>query len=210
MGSTARHRPRLSIPIVTSVAAGLLLGALTAFGQGWLSDSARSVSNSAGLWCLVAFLVAVTVARRSVSALIGFLTLLALLAGYVLASADRGYESSTSLMVFWGLAAVVVGPVLGIAAHEVRRGPPMSAALGIAVMSGILVGEGAYGLLYIAETTNPLYWWSSIGVGIGLLVGVFLRRLRQRRPVAVAVMATAVVATAFVLLYSGDFIGLFG
>ena|GEM_PF-5657831 len=39
---------------------------------------------------------------------------------------------------------------------------------------------------------------------------VAVRRLHTARPIAVAVMATAVVATAFVALYSGNLMALFG
>ncbi len=209
------ERPRIRpsrhlVPIATAIGAGLLLGALTSFAQGWLPDGLRSVSNSAGSWCLVAFVLAARTSRRLVAALVGSLTLLALLGGYVLASAARGFASSDALLLFWGLAAVLVGPVLGLAAHEVRRGSPTRAALGVATMSGVLVGEGAYGLRYIADTTYPPYWWGSIVVGIALLVVIAAVRLRGALPIAIAAAVTAIVAVAFVALYSGELFQLFG
>jgi Family of unknown function (DUF6518) len=205
------HTPDAGTSALTAVAAaaGLILGALTAVGQGVLPDVVRSLSNSAGSWCLMAFVLAMMTARRVVAAVIGALTLAALLTGYVLAAAVRGDASSTSLILFWGLAAVLIGPILGLAGREVRQGTAMTAAAGVGAMSGVLVGEGVYGLSYLGESTLPAYWWGSIGVGIGLLLVVAVRRLQRPRPTGAAVLTTAAVAAAFVALAGGDLIALF-
>lgn len=109
-------------------------------------------------------------------------------------------------MVFWGLAALLVGPPLGLAARSVRSGPPMRAATGAAAISGVLVGEGAYGLMFVADTTYPPYWWGSIVAGLLLLAWIASSRLLQPRPITVAVGLTGVVAGAFVLVFSQDLI----
>ncbi|WP_219414347.1 DUF6518 family protein [Pseudonocardia nigra] len=197
------------VPAVAAVC-GLLLGALTAYGQEWLPDALRSVANSAGSWSLVAFALATAAPRRTAAVVVGPLSLLALLAGYVLAAAVRGDASSTRMIVFWGLAAVVVGPFIGLAAHAVRAGTATAAAVGAGGMAGLLVGEGAYGLLYIADTTYPPYWWGSILAGVLVLVWVGARRLRHLRAVALSVAVAAVTAAAFVVVYSRDLLALFG
>ena len=203
--------PQRSLAVLSLVAAaGLALGVLTAYAQGWLPGEVGSLANSSGAWTVIAFGLAWwAAARRSGTAVVvvaGALALLALLAGYVLGADVRGYPSSTALMVFWGAAAVVVGPVIGLAAAWVRSGPPVRAALGAGAVAGVLVGEGAYGLRYIADTTYPPYWWGSIVVGVLLLAAVVGARRFPARAAAVAVVVTAVVGAAFVLIYSADLI----
>ena len=68
-------------------------------------------------------------------------------------------------------------------------------------MSGILVGEGIYGLTQIADTTYPPYWWGEIVVGLILLI-VGARRLLGSRAVALSIGVAALAAAAFVLVYS--------
>lgn len=184
------------------------LGVMTAYAQGWLPDQVRSLANSSGSWALLAFLLALLAATRGASAVFGVLALLALLAGYVVGASVRGYPSSTQLMVFWGAAALLAGPLLGLAAFWVRScGGPL-AALGAGAMSGVLVGEGVYALAYVADTTYPPYWWGQIVVGLVLLLVVAARRLRQTRDIALGLGISALTAAAFVAVYSQGLIAL--
>jgi Family of unknown function (DUF6518) len=80
------------------------------------------------------------------------------------------------------------------------------AALGVGAMSGVLVGEGVYGLRYIADTTYPRYWWGEIVVGLALLGWVALRRLRFLSLVVEAGVVTAVTSALFVVVYQQDLI----
>ena len=68
-------------------------------------------------------------------------------------------------------------------------------------MSGILIGEGVYGLSTIAETTYPPYWQGQIVVGVGILASVAVQRPTQLRRVVVAVACSLLVAAAFVAVY---------
>ncbi len=199
-------RAARSALLVTVVS--LVLGALTAYAQGWLPEQVGSLANSSGSWALLAFLLALLGARPAVAAAFGSLSLLALLAGYVLGAEVRGYPSSSQLIVFWGAAALLAGPLLGVGASWVRsrRGP--FAALGAGAMSGVLVGEGVYGLAYIADTTYPPYWWGEIAVGLALLLAVTTRCLPDPRDIALGVGVTGLTAAAFVAVYSRDLMGL--
>lgn len=205
----ARHR-RVLRPLVVAAVCGTLLGVATAYGQALLPTALASLANSAGPWALVAFLLAMTASRKSVAAGVGVLSLATSLGGYVLGAALRGYPSSTGLLVFWGMAAILVGPVLGLAGCAARGGSPVAAALGAGAMSGVLVGEGVYGLNYIADTTYPPYWYGSAVVGVALLTWVAVWRLRRVAPLLLAVATTIVVAAAFVIVYGQNLIGLFG
>jgi len=191
-------------------AAGLALGALTAYGQEWLPPELGSLANSSGSWCLVAFGLALIAGSPRIAALCGALTLGTLLAGYVLGASTRGDPSSSSLILFWGAAAILLGPLIGLAAHAVRYGPATWAALGTGAMSGLLIGEGIYGLTYIADTTYPPYWWGELIVGLGLLGWIAKRRFPRLRPIALAAGIGLVVAAAFIAVYSQDLIALLG
>jgi hypothetical protein len=71
-----------------------------------------------------------------------------------------------------------------------------------------LVGEGCYGLAYIADTTYPPYWWTQIFVGLSLLAVVSALRLRRPRLIALAAGFSMVVAAAFVVVAHQDLISL--
>ncbi|RKT88811.1 hypothetical protein SAMN05421805_107228 [Saccharopolyspora antimicrobica] len=188
--------------LAVAVAAGLALGVLTAFGQQWLPESLAPLANSSGSWAMTAFLVALLAPRGGVAALSGASVLVCMLIGYVVANQLRGYPSSSGLLIFWGAAAVVAGPLLGLGAHWLRNRRGTRAALGGGGVSGVLIGEGVYGLLYIADTTSPSYWWGQIVVGLVLLAAVSARRLRPWRTAVLGALTTAGVAVAFVFLYS--------
>lgn len=184
------------------------LGVLTAYAQGWLPGQIGSLANSSGSWALVAFLLGLVAWSAREAAIIGALSLMALLVGYIVAAGIRGDPSSSGLIIFWGAAALVAGPLLGLGAHWVRSRRDRLAATGIGAMSGVLVGEGSYGLGYVGDTTYPPFWWGEIAVGLILLATAAWWRLDRRRDIALASAVTAVTAAAFVALYSQDLIAL--
>lgn len=204
--TTAPTTSRTVAGLILVAAAGVTGGVLTAYAQGWLPSEVGSLANSSGTWMLVAFGLALLARTPALGALSGALALATLLAGYVLGAGLRGDPSSAALMLFWGIAAVVVGPVVGLAAVWVRRGSPTQAALGTGAAAGVLVGEGVYGLRYIADTTYPPYWWGSIVAGASALVVAAMWRRLPARAAGLAAAVTGVVAVAFVVVYSADLI----
>jgi hypothetical protein len=187
--------------------AGLLLGVLTAYAQGWLPSQLGSLANSAGLWALVAFLLAWLCATGTRdAALIGSLALFALLIGYAIASNARGFSAGSSLIGFWTLVALFAGPIVGIAGAWARNGQGLRPGVGIGAIAGILVGEGFYGLTYIAGTTFRPYWWAETVVGLILAVWLVSRHPRWTQTAAAAVAIGALTAVAFVVVYSADLI----
>lgn len=187
---------------------GLTLGVVTAYAQAWLPHEVGSLANSVGSWALLSFLLALLGTNRRSAAMLGFVALITLLYGYLLGAAMRGDHSSSSLIAFWGLSAFVAGPVLGLGAHWLRTDRGVMAAIGSGVMSGVLIGEGVYGLTTIADTTYPPYWWGEILIGVVLVGYVAARRLRQPRPIAVAIVCALVVAAAFVGVVGLDLISI--
>jgi hypothetical protein len=179
-------------------AASLVLGILTFFAQGFLPDAVRSFANSASGWTLLtALLVFGSRAGARLGAALGAVSFVLLVVGYALAAALNQLFYSPLL---FGIVGVVAGPFVGLAAVWLR-GNGIRAALGTALLAGIFSGEAAYGLTVVADTTRPEYWQAIGAVGVALLVGMLVRRLRGWRSVTVAVAGTLTVAIVFNLAY---------
>jgi FtsH-binding integral membrane protein len=189
-------------PIAFVTISAFAVGILTSVGQGTLPFEMSSLANSAGSWSLAAFLLCLcnTAPRRGL--VLGFLALAAMLAGYIVATELRGYATGTALWLFWGTAAIVAGPALGVAAAWVRGIDRSRIAAGAAVIAGILVGEGAYGLTRIADTTSSAYWMVQITVGLAIVVVVSVFRLRRPGPIALCGLLTAAIAALLYGVYS--------
>ena len=80
------------------------------------------------------------------------------------------------------------------------------AGLGAGAVAGVLVGEGVYGLRYVADTTYPPFWAAEIGVGLIRLGAAVATRARSPRAVAVAAATTAVVAVGLVATATTDLV----
>ena len=187
---------------------GLAVGVLTSFGQGGaLPAQVASLANSAGAWSAAAFLLCLSNRNPRLGLVLGPIALAAMLAGYDLATVVRGFPVSRSTILFWGLAAVVAGPVLGVGAAWARGDDPRRIALGVGPLAGILVGEAFYGLTVVAETTYGPYWVAQAIVGFACVAWVAARTRSLTATLACAAVA-AVVAAAFVVAYSGDLLAL--
>lgn len=117
----------------------LALGVLTAFAQGWLPPQLGSLANSSGSWALVACGLSLLAISGRLAAVFGSASLLALLAGYVLGAEMQGYPSSRALIVFWGAAGLLAGPLLGLSAYWVKTRRDLLAATGVGAVRGVLV-----------------------------------------------------------------------
>ena len=190
--------PWLAIGAVS--AASLLLGFLTFHAQGVLPEAWLSVANSASGWTLLtALLVFGARASTKLAAALGGLSFLLLVLGYTVAAELEGLFYSPLL---FGVVGVIVGPFVGVAASWLRLSG-VRAALATALLSGIFLGEAAYGLTVVADTTSPVYWAAIGAVGGILLVGMVSLRVRGWMPLAVAVIGAAAVAGAFTVTYTG-------
>jgi hypothetical protein len=119
--------------------------------------------------------------RRGVgrAAALGAIALLALDVGYYATASARGFPTSSAHIAFWIVAAVLVGPVLGIGARWLDARHPVRRALGVAVLPTVLVLEGARSLVAVGDTTYRPYWVAQIVIGV-LLAGVLATRLAPR------------------------------
>ena len=184
---------RLGIVVVLS----FLLGGLTSYAQGgFLPDAFASFANSASGWTvLTALLVYWSRARTVPAAVLGAVSFVLLVLGYMVAAQVRGFVYDP---LHFAIVGVVVGPFVGVAASWLRA-TGVRAALGTALLAGIGVGESVYGLTVIRETTSPVYW-TVIGVaGLALVVWMLVCRVRGALPVALASGGPVALAAAFYL-----------
>jgi hypothetical protein len=181
------------------VAATFLAGVVTFSAQGFLPDSLQSFANSASGWTLVtAGLVWALRPAPVTAAVLGAVGFVLLTLGYTAAAAWQGLYYDPR---FFSAVGLLVGPFVGLAATWLHR-PGLPAAAGAALLAGIGIGESAYGLLYVSDTTSPVYW-AIIGVlGLALLVHTAVRRSGRPALAVAACAGCAVIATAFVLVYS--------
>jgi hypothetical protein len=195
-GNASSHRV-----LLVAVGAGLTIGIATSVGQGSLPEGLAPLSNSSGSWCLCAFALALFERDPRQAALLGFASLVAMLGGYALATEFRGYPVGTSMLVRWGVAAVIAGPALGVGAAWLRGPKPLRAAAGVAPIAGILLGEGLYGLTVVAATTPVGYWIGEVAVGISLVVLAAIR-LRNGPGIALMLALSAIASVSFYFIYT--------
>lgn len=175
-----------------------LLGAFTSYAQGFLPDAIASFANSASGWTLLtALLVFWTRLPARPAAALGAVSFVLLVLGYTAASELRGFPYSP---ILFSVVGIVVGPFVGVATAWLRN-ERLRAALGTALLSGIGIGESVYGLTTVRETTHPAYWVLIGLVGVVLLIGMLVRRIRGAVPVVVATGGAMIIAVAFVLAY---------
>ena len=187
---------RVAVVIVMS----FLSGMLTFFAQGLLPDAVNSFANSASGWTFVTVLVlAWARVRTAFAAVLGAASFVLLTLGYSASAHLQDLFYDPTLFVVVG---VLVGPFIGIATSWLRAESAWLAAAGTALLSGIGLGEGAYGLTVVADTTSPVYWTLVGVIALGLLVAMLLRRLHGVPAVLLAVVGTGAIAGAFVVAYS--------
>lgn len=161
--------------VLVALVVGLGLGFLTQYLQGHLSGNWNTLANSGAVWVIVAFMVtAAFVLPTGWSATLGFLTLVGALAGYyVSARFIEDVTSSSSTMLVWLFAAIVGGPVFGVAGSWWRAGGEVGSTGGwwstgvesnrsetrlwhvsrpvvaVALLSAVLLAEGIYLLWHV-------------------------------------------------------------
>jgi len=157
--------------------AGLATGVLTQLGQGVLPYPSSQAANAISPWLLVAFLVGSTMPSMPRAAVAGIGTLALALVGYVAMILLRyGYGMSTGMLVFWGLGAVVGGPVFGAAGRAWRAGSQRQRAAALGLLVAVAVAEGIYNAVVLEHP--------AVGAGFvvaGLLVPLVLGRSREDR-----------------------------
>ncbi|GAA4725642.1 hypothetical protein APR04_001141 [Promicromonospora umidemergens] len=194
----AVSRPPVRIAVV--VVLSFLLGGLTSYAQGgFLPDALSSFANSGSGWTLLTVLLVYWSRARAVpAAVLGAVSFVLLVLGYMVAHQMRGFVYDP---VHYSIVGVVLGPFVGVAAAWLRA-TGVRAAISTALLAGIALGECVHGLTIIRETTSPVYW-TVIGIaGLALMAWTLVRRIRGALPVALASGGPLVVAAAFYLAFA--------
>jgi hypothetical protein len=176
-GSCARvaqtPRARGSAAIVAgAVVVGLAIGALTSFGQAHLGGALNALVNSASAWLIAPFAFGAAMASLRGAAVVGLLVCVAQLVGYELTAELRGFAAAASLTLFWGVCAVVGGPLFGAGGQLLRRGSASVRGLGGALPTSAFLAEG--GWLYLHQL--HYYATAALWLGIGALAALALLR----------------------------------
>lgn len=175
--------------------AGLATGVVTQLGQSLLPTDWSQAANAISPWLFVAFLVGSAMPGWRAAGLAGAATLvLALIGYYAMTTLRFGIGGSTASLVFWGLGAVVGGPVFGAAGWWWRHGSHRSRASALGLLTAAFIAEAGYHAIVLAEPPVALGF-----VIAGLLVPLILGRSRDDRLGAyvAAVPATLLGALGF-------------
>lgn len=167
--------------IAVAVLVGLVVGVLTSVGQRLLPEIVAPLANSAGPWVVVAHLVCRGQRRAGPAMACASLALVGMVAGYGVFSALRGFSWSREAVMLWTMAAVVVGPALGIGATWRHANPAWRRGLALAPVLGVLMGEAAYGLLVVQATTGLAWWIVELAVGLAWLAVALVRARPDER-----------------------------
>ncbi len=177
---------------------GLALGAVTEWSAPHLPSSMEPLANSAAPWVLIAFAIALTARRVGESVTLAVVTLLALVMGFYLGEAHRGWAVSRDQVELWSAASVAIGPLIGLAAGWLRHAGRAAGALGAGVLGGLLVGEAAYGLTRLRFSSPAEYWHVQLVLGIALAAGLALWRSRRHAFESVPALAMSFTACAMI------------
>jgi hypothetical protein len=184
------------------VAVGLLVGVATQIGQSVLPDGVSQAANAISPWLLAAFLLGSWMPDRRWAAAAGFGALVFALVGYYgMVELRYGYGASTGSLVFWGLGALVGGPVFGIAGWSWRFDQGWRRAGAIGLLAAVAIAEGIYHVRILSN--------AAVGLGfvvVGLVVPLLFGRTvgdRWRAYVAV-VPALALGAVGYIAFLGLD------
>jgi hypothetical protein len=201
-----RRRVGRAARLTLAAMVGLVVGAVTELSVPHLPFALEPLANTAAPWVLVAFAVALTARWMSESLVLAVMCLVALVVGFYVAEALRGWQVSRQQVEFWSAASVLIGPLIGLAAGWIRHAGRAAGAVGAGVLGGLLVGEALHGLTALRFSSSAGYWDMQFALGVSLTVGVTLWRCRGRRlaslpALAVGLAACAVVALGTLIIY---------
>ena len=174
---------------------GCLVGVATFFGQGVMPGQWNTLVNSGAIWLVAPFFVGARSGSRRFAAVLGTAVLLATVVGYYGSAGLAGAPMSTWTTAFWLGVALVAGPLYGVAGrwwHDQRR---VFRVIGVALLSGVLVGEG----LYLAVVLH--YFWSGgVMLAAAFIAAVVLARRDDRMATLLALPVPALAAGGVYML----------
>ena len=202
MAARRTTAPPLLAPVIALVA-GVVTGCLVLFMHE--SDSAVRVGGDlGGPWLLAAFAAGSISKHRTIAALTGFATLLAMLLGYYWIGNMDGAAEIAQTFRFWLAVSLVAGPVMGWAGWSWLGPIEVERVAGVSVLAGCLIAEGIFFWSY-GHRTVPV-----VEVAIGIAVALLLPRSGSERGLTVlGTAAVTAVATVIFAMLQATYTGLF-
>lgn len=152
------------------VAAGLVIGVLTAVGQSVLSGGLFQLTNSGAMWVIVTFVMGRYAASRTTALVAGTLALFGELLGYyVTVWLISPYVSPLWRILAWCAVGVIAGPLLAWGGYVSSHMSGRVRLVGLAMLGAIFIGEGVYLIAWYTTPVIPLLWFV-IGVGATALL----------------------------------------
>jgi len=159
--------------VIAGIAAGLVIGILTAAGQSILSGELFQLTNSGAIWVIITFWVGRYAASRTTALVAGTLALFGELLGYyVTVWLISPYVSPLWRILAWCAVAVIAGPLLAWGGYASRHMSGRVRLVGLAMLGAIFIGEGLYLIAWVATPAIPIFW---------LVIGVAATALLTRR-----------------------------
>ena len=202
MAARRTTAPPLLAPAIALVA-GIVTGCLVLFMHE--SDSAVRVGGDlGGPWLLAAFAAGSISKHRTIAALTGFATLLAMLLGYYWIGNMDGTAEIAHTFRFWLAVSLAAGPVMGWAGWSWLGPIEVERVAGVSVLAGCLIAEGIFFWSY-GHRTVPV-----VEVAIGIAAAFLLPRSGRERGVTVLGTTTVTaVATVIFAMLQATYTGLF-
>lgn len=142
-GRTVQGADTIAITLI-----GLAWGLFVWWGDQWTWTPIQSVANLQGPWLLLAFFAGARSRVATISALYGFLILLAAVIGYYAARALLAGDASPAItagdLITWLIVAIPTGIVGGLLGTLWRGRSDWPAVFGVALIAGALFGEALH------------------------------------------------------------------
>ncbi len=162
-----RVRPQAALArvLLLALGAGAGAGLVARMIYAVVPEPWTTLANTSALWGLVSFLVAVLSRARGWRAVLLGAAALEMMVATWAALAPESH--SVRVLVLWAVVAIVAGALCGLAGDLAGRRHAPAHRVGVAVMSGLILGEALYGALLIGGPQ----WWGEGLVGLLLALG---------------------------------------
>lgn len=165
--------------VIIGVAAGLVIGVMTAAGQSVLSGNLFQLTNSGAIWVIITFVMGRYAASRTTAIVAGTLALFGELLGYYITVwLISPYVSPLWRILAWCAVAVLSGPLLAWGGYVSRHMSGRVRLVGLAMLGAIFIGEGLYLIAWYTTPVIPLLW---LVIGVAITALLTWREIQRTR-----------------------------
>ena len=165
--------------VIIGIAAGLVIGAMTAVGQNVLSGNLFQLTNSGAIWVIITFVMGRYASSQTTAIVAGMLALVGELVGYyVTVWLISPYVSPLWRILAWCAVAVIAGPLLAWGGYVSRHISGRARFVGLAMLGAIFIGEGLYLIAWVTTPVIPFIW---LVIGVGATALLTRREIQRAR-----------------------------